>query len=315
MYPHVGCRLTIRGPARPRGGGSHVARALACAASTSPPSRLGMPQHVCSGRTTLQPLCSSTRTARRRDPREIVVGQARRKERDGAARSRLGQRLVVLQPAGKGWSRQRGGGEAGRDARDRGHGLAHEAVGVDEVRDARHRPRRHPAEQLGLAQHPVLHRHAVSLGALGLLAQQEARDVERPLVRVFLRVGALHVAKLALPAQLGGARERRVVKHLGAGRPALLDVAVDAREHVRERAAIADAHAAAVADLERPPHLALEIAGVPVSRLVRVDGRGLLGDEVDLGHGPAGESTKGRSRQRRRGAGVRGFADVTLISS
>ena len=65
MYPHVGCSDDdLASLVRPRAtSDATFVRALARAASMSPPSRFGIPQHVCSGRTTAQPFFSSTRTA------------------------------------------------------------------------------------------------------------------------------------------------------------------------------------------------------------------------------------------------------------
>ena len=77
-----------------------------------------------------------------------------------------------------------------------------------------------------------------------------------------------------------------------------LDVAVDAPEEVREAAAEVHAHPARVTDLEDALELALEIALVPVARVVEVECGRLLRLRVDLGHASLGaEAKKTRTRQ------------------
>jgi hypothetical protein len=179
------------------------------------------------------------------------------------------------------------------------HRLADEAIGVHEVRDARHRPGRHLAENLRLAEHTILQRHAVALRSLGLLAHEQPRDVHHPLVPLILRVRALQVTELALPAEVGRAREIVGRELLGARGVVLLDVAIDPREHVRERPAVTHAHAAVVADVEHPPHLALEIARVPVALLVRIERRRLLRNGIQLRHEKKGTPGAVANREER----------------
>ncbi len=191
---------------------------------------------------------------------------------------------MPLEPAGEARLPERGQRELGRDAGGHRHDLPDEAIRVHEVGDACRGPRRQPAHELRLAEDAILQGHAVAPRALRLLAREEARHVEHPLVAFVRRVRALDVAELALPAELRRAREGLGVEQLGACGAAFLDVAIDAREDVRERPAVADAHPAVVADLEHPPHLGLEIARVPVPLVVRVERGPLRRMRVDLGH-------------------------------
>jgi hypothetical protein len=164
------------------------------------------------------------------------------------------------------------------------HGFPDQAIGVHEVRDAGRGARRQLTQELRLAEDAILQGHAVASRPLRLLAREESRHVDHPLVAFVLGVWALDVAKLALPAELSRTGKAVRVEQLRAGGAAFLDVAIDPGEEVREGPAVADAHPAVVANLERPPHLGFEIAGVPVPIAVRIERRRLLRMGVDLGH-------------------------------
>ena len=255
MYPHVGCeRRRSCGPRRPRAtSDATFARAFAVRRVDVAAVEVGHPAARLLGADDAS--SRSSRARARRSPR--CAGSCSRPGRSRRARPcraspASGSGSWCASHAREGSSRRR----AGAGTRPRCPATA--AIALRTRRFALTRfatraigPGGHPAEQLRLAEHVVLQRDAVAPRALRLLAHEQPRDVEQPRVPLVRRVRALDVAELALPAELRGAREGRVVELLGARRAALLDVAVDAREHVRERAAVADAHPAAVADLER----------------------------------------------------------------
>ena len=63
VYEHVGPGTTIGSPRSTYGRSAATLNlAFAFAASMSPPSRFGIPQHSCEGRSTRNPFFSSTRT-------------------------------------------------------------------------------------------------------------------------------------------------------------------------------------------------------------------------------------------------------------
>jgi hypothetical protein len=87
-----------------------------------------------------------------------------------------------------------------------------------------------------------------------------------------------------LPAEIAGADEVLDVQVLGALGATGIDVPIDGLEHGRKRPAVADAHAALVADLKDALQLEFEIAGIPVARIGGTD-RGRAGRAArQLGH-------------------------------
>jgi hypothetical protein len=128
-----------------------------------------------------------------------------------------------------------------------------------------------------LAQHLLPQLPALPLPALGLVAMHELGEVQPELVALPGRVGALHLAELALEAVVHdgvplGPRE---------GADVAVVPVVQGLEEAREAVAVLEAHAAAVADLEGPLHLLLEQRLVPVGRLRRVVDRGGPGQIAD----------------------------------
>src|SRR5204862_1432818 len=84
--------------------------------------------------------------------------------------------------------------------------------------------------------------------------------------------GALHIAQLALPALVDDRRDLLGGQRLDFALPALL-VPVDGVEQRRERRAVAEAHAAGVADVEHAAELAVELRLIPVFRISKVKHR------------------------------------------
>src|SRR5262249_30999659 len=143
---------------------------------------------------------------------------------------------------------------------------------------------------------------AFAAGADGFGAEHEAREIDVQLVR--RRVGALHVAELALVAEVDDlpllvARER-----LGLALAADL-VLVDGVGERRKRRAIVEAHAAAVTDVEHAPELAIERLVVVEARIPEVEGHGvapnyvLSPNRVNL---RGGDAARRRATDRCRGA-------------
>src|SRR3569623_1155388 len=163
-------------------------------------------------------------------------------------------------------------GELRRDAGRRLLNLAGQPVGADQVAEGRLQAAAQLADRPRLTEQLIAQRHALAARALRLLARHQARNVEQlggPLVG---GVGALDVAKLALPAQIADQPqigERGLLRALGA---VVLDVTIAGGEQRRERPAIADAHAALVTDLNEALRLSLQLGGVPVARVVRSGG-------------------------------------------
>ncbi len=130
-----------------------------------------------------------------------------------------------------------------------------------------------------IAQDPVAQGAALPLPALGLVAVDEPGEVQGEGVALAGRVGALHLAELALEAVV----HDPVALILREGAHIALVLVVDEAEEAREGVAVLEAHAAAVADLEGPLHFLLEQALVPVAGVRRiVDGArpGLIADPL-----------------------------------
>ena len=123
-------------------------------------------------------------------------------------------------------------------------------------------------DELGVAEHPVLERHALLPRLGGAGAQHEPREVDLPSVR--RRVGAVVVAALALVAE--------VHDFLDVARGQLLDVAVhgvhvEPVEQHLERRAERQTPPAAAADVVDPPQLTVDAAELPELRRFQVAGR------------------------------------------
>src|SRR5205814_9552457 len=120
-----------------------------------------------------------------------------------------------------------------------------------------------------VAQDAVAARETLRARALRRPAVDERGEVELELVPIASRVRTLHLAELALEA---GVHDGRGLRRADPAHVTLV-ARVDQREERRERVAVFEAEAAAVADLERAPHVAVERVRVPLLRLRRAVGR------------------------------------------
>ena len=215
-----------------------------------------------------------------------MLEKARAAMRDDlASLARRSERLVLREPLGKRAAVEGGQGELRRDPGHLFGDFAEQPAFVDEVGDAGHGARTEAADDAGLAEDAIDEWNAVAPRALRLLARHEPRKIDELTGPLVLGIGALDVAELALPAEVAGAREVGVRKMLGSLGASLVDVPIDGVEDRGERAAITDAHAAFVADLEDALELRLEIDGIPVTRIVGALRGGNGGASRKMGHG------------------------------
>ena len=105
---------------------------------------------------------------------------------------------------------------------------------------------RHAPREVGITKHAFAQRHATLLGSHRLVAMHQLREVELKLVPDARRVRTLHFAQLALEALIHDA--------VGLVRRDLARIAfvllIQELEQVRERIAVLEAHATAIAQLE-----------------------------------------------------------------
>jgi hypothetical protein len=131
---------------------------------------------------------------------------------------------------------------------------------------AAERRARRSRRSIGIAENALAQRQPVALRALRLVAVHELGEIELERVAVARRVRALHLAQLALEA---GVHHRARLARVELAHVAVVAL-VDEAEQRRERVAVLEAHATAVADFEHARDLAREPRLVPVLRLDRV---------------------------------------------
>ena len=113
-------------------------------------------------------------------------------------------------------------------------------------------------------------------GPLGFLAEHQAWKIQQLRRIIIFGVGALDVAKLALPAFIAHDAKVFVGQRLRAVRDVRLDVAIDPVKQLGEGPAIVHAHAALVAHLEGALEFILKVGTVPITRVARTLRGGLL---------------------------------------
>jgi hypothetical protein len=183
---------------------------------------------------------------------------------------------------------------------------------------------RHPEAQAGEppggirgAEEALAEPEAVAPAVLGVVAVDQRREVQLEGVTLAPRVGALHLAELALEA---GAEDPLRLRRRDAPDVPIVGP-VQEREEGGEDVAVLEAQPAAVADLEGPEDLPAERGRLPVDGLVRLvgepGGRAVVDVRGGLAHrgllapdraGPPAAAARGPPRIERRAAGRAGAA-------
>src|SRR6187200_1987595 len=146
-----------------------------------------------------------------------------------------------------------------------------------------------------VAQHLIAKRHAVLARLYRVIAMDQLGKIELKLVSVPRRVGALHLAQLALKASVHhlprfGSRDLAHVT---------IVAFIDEAKQRGERIAVLEAHATAVTHLEDTGDLLIQPLLVPVPRLTRVVAepwRWLVRNSALFGHGRPSIDVNERSR-------------------
>ena len=142
--------------------------------------------------------------------------------------------------------------------------------GVRRLRGHHRQEALHPARPVGVGEHPAAQRGAAPGRCLrpadGGVAVDQVREVQLELVPLPRGVGAGELALLALEA----AGHDPVLLPVGERPRVAVPRLVHDPEQVAETVAVLEAHAAAVADVERPVHLGAQAGRVEVPLLRRV---------------------------------------------
>ena len=190
----------------------------------------------------------------------VVVDRAGLEEDDRLAAGLFAAR----QPLREGRAREAGEKPLAVDAECFLREDAQQRLRVRPVHEARDRAGGEAAETVGIAEDALAECDAALAHFRQLRAEHEPWKIDRELVR--RRVGALHVAELALVAEVDDlvhldGRERADLAAAG------LLVPVDRVEERRERRAVVEAHPAGVADVEDAAELGVDRGVVEVERV------------------------------------------------